>query len=76
MNTILAILLILAMIATLVMLVRGIIAFLQATEADLKSDGNGPSASSIKQNKAMMGRILFQALAIVIVVILLLSTRG
>ncbi|MBA4048646.1 MAG: hypothetical protein C0476_08920 [Sphingomonas sp.] len=68
------ILLIAAMIATLVALVRGIISFLQATEADLK--GTGPSVASLRSNKMMQARIFFQALAIVVVVlILLLSGR-
>lgn len=76
MQTFLTILLILAMIATVFMLVRGVVAFLQTAEADLKSDGVGPSASGLKQNKAMMGRVLFQAVAVVIVVLLLLLARG
>ena len=75
MSTLLIILLILAMIATLVMLVRGIVSFLQATEADLKAGPDGPSASSQMQNKMMFGRIGFQALAVVIVVLLLLLKR-
>lgn len=76
MNTFLIILLVIAVIATVVSLVRGIIAFLQTTEADLKDQASGPSASGIKQNKMMMNRILFQALAVVIVIILLASARG
>lgn len=76
MSTILIILLILAVIATAVSLVRGIIAFLQTTEQDLKQTGDGPSASQLKQNKMMMNRILFQALAIIIVVVLLAVSRG
>ncbi|MBA3837176.1 MAG: twin transmembrane helix small protein [Sphingomonas sp.] len=68
-------LLIAAMIATLVALVRGIVSFLQATEADLK--GTGPSVAGLKSNKMMQARVFFQALAIVIVVlILLLSGRA
>ena len=44
MNTVLVIALILAMIATLVALVRGIIAFLQTTKEDLNApEGSGPS---------------------------------
>lgn len=74
MNTFLAILLIAAMIATLVALIRGVIAFIKTTEADLKSDG--PSVSGMKQNKAMQMRILFQGLAIIIIIILLMSQRG
>lgn len=72
----LSILLILAIIGAVVMLVRGIIAFLKTTEADLKSDGTGPSASGLKQNKMMQGRVAFQALAIVIVIIMLAMARS
>ena len=72
MNTILVIALILAMGATLFALVRGIIAFLQATKEQLNSTDSGPSHSSLKQNKMMMNRILFQAAAVIIVAILLL----
>lgn len=69
------ILLILAMLATVFALVRGIIAFLRTTEADLKSDAAGPSQSAIKQNRAMMNRVIFQALAVLIAVVILLSRR-
>jgi Hypoxia induced protein conserved region len=74
--TFFAILLILAMIATVVMLVRGIIAFLQTTEADLNSGGDGPSPNQRKQQQMMRNRVLFQALAVVIVVILLAMSRS
>ncbi|OYW87708.1 MAG: hypothetical protein B7Z20_04500 [Sphingobium sp. 32-64-5] len=73
MNIFLTILLFLAMGATLFMLVKGIVTFLRTTEADLKSDGTGPSASSLKQNKAMFGRIMFQGLAIIIIALLLMA---
>ena len=76
MNAFLIILLVGAMIATVVMLVRGIIAFLKTTEADLNDDTTGPSQSALKQNKMMMGRIAFQAVAVIIVVILLLSRNN
>lgn len=69
MTVFLAILLVAAMIATVAALVRGIVVFLQATEADLK--GTGPSVASTKSNKAMQARIFFQALAILIVVLIL-----
>nr|MBA4768921.1 twin transmembrane helix small protein [Sphingobium sp.] len=73
MNTILVIALILAMIATLVALIRGIVAFLQTTKEDLnRPEGSGPSPARLKQNKMMINRILFQAVAIIIVAILLL----
>lgn len=72
MTVFLAILLVAAMIATVVALVRGVISFLQATEADLK--GTGPSVASTKSNKMMQARIFFQALAIMIVVLILFMT--
>lgn len=75
MNTFLIMLLIAAMGATLFMLVKGIVTFLKTTEAELKSGESGPSASGLKQNKAMMGRILFQALAVLIIALLLMM-RG
>ncbi|MES2754230.1 MAG: twin transmembrane helix small protein [Pseudomonadota bacterium] len=71
MNTFLIILLIAAVIATVVALVRGIVTFLQTETAAAK--GDGPSATALKSNRMMQQRILFQALAIVIVVILLIS---
>ncbi len=74
--TILSVLLILAVIGAVVMLVRGIIAFLKTTEADLKGEGTGPSASGLQQNKMMQGRVAFQAVAIVIVIIMLAMARG
>ena len=74
--SILSVLLILAVIGAVVMLVRGIIAFLKTTEEDLKGEGLGPSASGLQQNKMMQGRIAFQALAIVIVIIMLAMARG
>ncbi len=76
MTIFLAILLIVAMLATVFMLVRGIVAFLQTTEADLKGEGAGPSASGVKQNRMMMGRVLFQGLAVLIVIMLLAMGRG
>jgi len=73
MNVFLTILLLLAMAATLFMLINGIVTFLRTSADDLRSDGTGPSASSLKQNKAMFGRILFQGLAILIIALLLMA---
>lgn len=75
-NALIIIFIVLAMLGALAMLVRGIIAFLKTTEAELKGDGTGPSQSSVRQNKAMMGRVMFQALAILIVAVLLLVNSG
>jgi len=76
MNIFLVILLLAAMGATLFMLIKGIVAFLRTTEEDLKSGDGGPSASSLKQNRAMFGRIMFQALAVIILAILLMAKGG
>ena len=63
------ILLIAAMIATVVMLVRGLAIFLLNASNDVK--GEGPSASALQSNKMMQYRIFFQAIAITIVVLIL-----
>jgi hypothetical protein len=70
MNLFLVLLLVAAMIATVVALVRGVISFLQ--EATVKAkDGDGPSTAALKSNRMMQQRIFFQAIAIMIVVLLL-----
>ena len=76
MNILLVILLLTAMGATVYMLIKGIVSFLRTTEADLRSGSAGPSESSLKQNRAMMGRILFQAIAIIIIALLLMMKGG
>ena len=70
MQTILIILLIAAMGATVFFLIRGVVAFIKTTEADLM--GEGPNQSGFRQNKAMQGRIIMQAVAVGIVLLLLL----
>ena len=74
MSTVLTILIVLAALAALAMLIRGVVIFLRTTEAELH--GKGPSLSSQRQNKAMMARVGFQALAILLVALLLLFGRG
>ncbi len=76
MNTFLALLIIAAGIGAVVMLVRGIIAFLRTSHEELHSGQAGPSASSLKQNKMMFGRVGFQAIAVLLVAILLLLNGG
>ncbi len=57
-------------------LIRGIIAFLKTTKIDLET-GEGTTATDMQlmQNKAMFARIKYQALAIVVVAILLAASR-
>jgi hypothetical protein len=73
MNTVLVIVLVLAMIFVVVSLVRGIVAFLQSHRADIDAGGERQKEMQLKQNKMMMNRILFQAAAIVIVALLLIT---
>ena len=75
MNTVLVIALILAMVFVVVSLVRGIIAFLQSHRADIDAGGERQKEMQLKQNKMMINRILFQGVAIVIVALLLLTSR-
>lgn len=57
-------------------LVKGIVAFLKTTKIDLET-GEGSTATDMQlaQNKAMFARIKYQALAIVVVAILLAVSR-
>lgn len=72
MNTFLVILLLGAMVMVLVSLVRGIIAFLKSTKIDLQSGEQADATEmQLKQNRAMMARVKWQALAIVIIVVIL-----
>jgi hypothetical protein len=73
MNTFFFVMILAAMIATVVALVRGVIAFLKTTEADLKS--GGVSQSGLQQNKMMRMRIAFQAIAIIFIILLLVMSR-
>ena len=75
MNTLLVIVLILAMVFVVVSLVRGIIAFLQSHRADIEHGGERQKEMQLKQNKMMMNRVLFQAAAIVVVFLLLMMNR-
>ena len=72
MNTVLVILLIAAMIFVVVSLVRGVVAFLQSHRADIDAGGERQKEMQLLQTRLMMNRIKFQALAIVIVAILLM----
>ena len=75
MNTFLVILLIAAMVMVVVSLVRGVVAFLKSSKEDLYSDhqGDGPTDMQLLQNKAMFARVKWQAIAIVIIAVLLAS---
>ena len=74
MKTFLLILIVLAAIGAVGALVRGIVIFLRTSEQDLL--GSGPNLSGMRQNKMMQARIGFQALAVILVVLLLLLSRS
>ncbi|WP_324740575.1 hypothetical protein U8326_12095 [Tsuneonella sp. CC-YZS046] len=71
MNTLLVILVIGLTIMVVVSLVRGIIAFLQSTKLDLESSGDHATEMQLRQNKMMFARIKYQALAVLVVAVLL-----
>nr|WP_137676846.1 hypothetical protein [Parerythrobacter lutipelagi] len=77
MNTILIILLVGFMAMVLFSLVKGVVAFLRTTKIDLETgDGETVTEMQVLQNKAMFARIKYQALAIVVVAILLAMGGG
>ncbi|MBM3596249.1 MAG: hypothetical protein FJX31_10900 [Alphaproteobacteria bacterium] len=77
MNYILIPLLVILMVMVVVSLVRGVVAFLQSTKLDLEHGDDGPRATEmqLKQNKMMFARIKYQALAIVVVALVVLASR-
>ena len=75
MNTLLVIVIVGLAIMVVVSLVRGIVAFMQSTKLDLESDGDRATAMQLRQNKMMFARIKYQALAIVVVALLILASR-
>ena len=76
MNTLLTIVLVVLMVLVLVSLVRGIVAFMKSTKIDLET-GQGETATDMQllQNKMMFARIKYQALAIVVVMVILAASR-
>ncbi len=75
MNTVLVIVIVGLAIMVVVSLVRGIVAFMQSTKLDLESDGDRAGEMQLRQNKMMFARIKYQALAIVVVAVLLMINR-
>jgi hypothetical protein len=75
MNTLLVIVIVGLAIMVVVSLVRGIVAFMQSTKLDLESDGDRATEMQLRQNKMMFARIKYQALAIVVVAVLLMMNR-
>ncbi len=77
MTTFLIIVLVIICVMVVVSLVRGIIAFLRTTKVDLENNtGETVTEMQLAQNKAMFARIKYQALAIVVVVIIMAVAGG
>ena len=70
MSIFLGILLVAAMVAVVVVFIRGLVIFMMNATAEAK--GGGPSEAALKSNKMMQGRIFFQAIAIFLAAILML----
>ena len=76
MNTFLVIVIVVLAVLVVVSMVRGIVAFMQTTKIDLQSgDATNLVELQERQNKMMFNRIKYQALAIVVVALLLLFNR-
>ena len=75
MTTILVIAIVILAILVVVSLVRGIVAFLQSTKLDLESGDERVKDMQLRQNQMMFARIKYQALAIVVVAVLLMINR-
>ncbi|WP_170003434.1 HIG1 domain-containing protein [Pseudopontixanthobacter vadosimaris] len=76
MNTLLVILLVVLCGLVVYSLVRGIIAFMKSTKIDLET-GEGQDATDMQlmQNKMMFARIKYQALAVLVVAVLLMISN-
>ena len=63
-------------VMVVVSLVRGIVAFMQSTKLDLENDDTtAVTQMQLRQNKAMFARIKYQALAIIVVALLIAVNR-
>jgi hypothetical protein len=77
MNYVLILVLLVLMGLVVFSLIKGIIAFLKTTKIDLET-GEGETATDMQlaQNKAMFARIKYQALAIVVVMVIGVVAAG
>ena len=69
-------LIVLLIVMVVVSLVRGIIAFMASTRQDLEhSSADGPSPMQLRQNQLMFSRIKYQALAVLVIGVLLAASQ-
>ncbi len=77
MNYIFIPLIVVLMIMVVVSLVRGIMAFVQSTRLDAEREpGTGARDMQLQQNKMMFARIKYQALAVIVVGVLLAISQN
>ena len=76
MQNFLIVILVILLALVVISLVRGIIAFMKSTKIDLET-GKGEDATDMQllQNKMMFNRIKYQALAVVVVAIILAASQ-
>jgi hypothetical protein len=76
MNTFLIILLVILCLLVVFSLIRGIVAFMKTTKIDLET-GEGETIPEMQamQNKMMFNRIKYQALAVMVVAVILAVAR-
>ncbi len=75
MTTFLVIVLVVLMALVVYSLVRGIVAFLQSHKADIEAGSERQRDMQLLQNKMMFNRIKYQALAIVVVALIMMIAR-
>jgi hypothetical protein len=75
MQTFLVIVLVVLMGLVVYSLVRGVVAFLQSHKADVDAGGERQREMQLLQNKMMFNRIKYQALAIVVVAVIIMMAR-
>lgn len=77
MNTVFVIVIVALVAMVVVSLVKGIVAFLQSSREDLERDPqSGATEMQLRQNKAMFARVKYQALAVVVIGLLLAFGRS
>jgi len=72
MPTVITILIVLAMVAVVVALVRGLIAFLRTSSENVRGPDAGGTTTDMHavQNKMMFARVKYQAIAVILLVLL------
>ena len=75
MQTFLILVLVVLMGFVVYSLVRGIVAFLQSHKADIEAGSERQQEMQLLQNKMMFNRIKYQALAIVVVAVIIMMAR-